>query len=311
MTLARGVSVVEPRFSNSHPYSPMKSQWQCIQQNIGTWRGSFTQFSPDGIQVKDTPSVLTLTETEPDKKMQITLERTPANGQPETIQREFSYPGPAPYVYFFETGAFAQGSAQWAAFGQFGAEISLNAGDKRLRFVIMYDSTSAGTSKIKYVTLIRETRTSAAHFEEPSLTLEQLLGQWEGSVSILYANMEPMSTGSSQWQLDKSLVLSSQEDFGETVKKLSLGKDLSEESSAKSENILSLTGDLPYQLMLLPNGAYCLLPKIIQKDIAFQIETGWLSIDQALSGSRIRLIRYYDARGVWTDSALIADRPVL
>jgi hypothetical protein len=285
----------------------MKSQWQCIQQNIGTWRGSFTQFSADGAQVKDTPSVLTLVETEPDKKMQLTLERTPTDGQPETIQREFAYPGPAPYVYFFETGAFAQGSSQWAAFRQFGAEISLNAGDKRVRFVIMYDSTTAGTSEIKYVTLIRETRTPAARFDEPSLTLEQLLGQWQGSARVLHATMEPLSIGTSEWQLKKSLVLNSREDFDETVKNLSLIEDSSEERPA-NDNILSLKGDLPYQLMLLPNGAYCLLPKLIQKETAFRIEVGWLRVDDALKPCRTRLIRYYDTRGVWTESALVDDR---
>ncbi|NJM99106.1 MAG: DUF3598 family protein [Phormidesmis sp. RL_2_1] len=78
----------------------MKSQWQCIQENIGTWHGSFTQFDADGQQLKDTPSVLTLAETEPNKTIQLTLERTPANGSPDIICRSFSAPGLAPYVYF-------------------------------------------------------------------------------------------------------------------------------------------------------------------------------------------------------------------
>ncbi|MEL6456600.1 MAG: DUF3598 family protein, partial [Cyanobacteria bacterium J06623_5] len=116
----------------------MLSQWQCIQQNIGTWHGTFAQFSPDGDLVKETPSVLTLEETQPGQRMQLTLERTPDGGTTDITRRSFSAPGPAPYVYFFESGAFSQGTAQWSKFGQFGAEMSLKVGDRRVRFVIMY-----------------------------------------------------------------------------------------------------------------------------------------------------------------------------
>ncbi len=177
----------------------MISQWRCIQQNIGTWHGSFTQFSPEGDQVKDTPSVLTLEEIEPGEKMQLTLERSPASGSKDITQREFFAPGPAPYVYFFESGAFSQGSSQWAAFGQFGAEISMKVGDRRVRFVVMYDSGSDGTSSIKYVTLIRETQAGGTQFTEPDMTLTQLLGQYTRSMSVLHATLEPMSVGTSLW----------------------------------------------------------------------------------------------------------------
>ncbi|MGB3296885.1 MAG: DUF3598 family protein [Phormidesmis sp.] len=305
----------------------MTSQWQCIQKNIGTWQGSFTQFSPDGEQLKDTPSVLTLAETEPGKKMQLTLERSPLGGSTETTRREFTAPGPAPYVYFFESGAFSQGSSQWAAFGGFGAEMSIKLGDRRARFVIMYEGTSDGTSPIKYVTLIRETRTGGSQFTELDLTPAQIMGSWRGTSSVLSASMEPMTAGHSNWTLNHS-ALNCQDAFErevdkaaeEEIKALLLTHHYDHSVLSLSRPIL-LEGELTYQLMPLPNGTYCLMPHTLKKDVEFRIEAGWLSSQKGRSQNtasaadrpqkaalkRSRLIRYYNSRSVWTHSALIED----
>ena len=106
-----------------------KSQWECIKENIGVWQGSFMQFSPEGELVKDTPSVLKLEETEPDQTMVLTLERMPADEPKKVNNLTFTYPGPAPYTYFFRCGAFSQGSSQWSSFGQFVTEFSLKVCD--------------------------------------------------------------------------------------------------------------------------------------------------------------------------------------
>ena len=303
----------------------MISQWRCIQQNMGAWHGSFTQFSPEGEQVKDTPSVLTLEEVELGEKMQLTLERSPESGSKEITRREFFAPGPAPYVYFFESGAFSQGSSQWAAFGQFGAEVSIKVGDRRVRFVIMYDSGSDGTSSIKYVTLIRETQAGGTQFTEPDMTPAKLLGQYTGTVSALHATMQPMSVGTSLWTFawtPEQAGLTAKE----TVARETVAEEMTDEENDEtnlqtlllnsnhseqglhSKRPISLTAPdaegLAYQLMPLPNGAYCLLPATLRQNIAFRIEAGWLRTD----GNRSRLIRYYDSRGVWTHSALVEDR---
>lgn len=287
----------------------MISQWQCIRQNIGTWHGSFTQFSPDGKQLKDTPSVLTLEETEPDKKMRLTLTRMPDGSSPDVVTRELSYPGSAPYVYFFETGAFSQGSAQWAAFGQFGAEMSIQVGKRRVRFVLMYDGTTHGTSELKYVTLIRETQPDGTPFNEPYSNMKQLMAHFKGEVSLLHADMSLMTEGHSEWKARTTAsggVMLSKGEYeapnDRSVQELSLSNDSLPESEIFQELIL-LEGNLTYQLMPLPNGAYCLLPRTIERDIAFQLEVGWLRAE----GDRSRLIRYYDSKGVWTDLALVAD----
>ena len=275
----------------------MLTQWQCIRQNIGTWHGSFTRFSPEGEQIEDTPSVLTLKETEPDKTMQLTLERTPPAGTTEVTQRSFSAPGLAPDAYFFESGAFTQGSAQWAAFAQFGAEMCLTVGDRRVRFVIMYESSVNGSAQLKYVVLIRETQTKGVRFSEPAPTPTQMTGEWTGTLSALHATMAPMTIGSSQWHFDHAS-LCCQDTFGETTEKLLLAKEQDE------SGVLLLKGKLNYKLMSLPNGTYCLVPEAIGKAAEFRIEAGWLRED----GMRSRLIRYHDQQGVWMTSALIEDQ---
>ncbi|MGB3788799.1 MAG: DUF3598 family protein [Phormidesmis sp.] len=280
----------------------MLTQWRCIQQNLGTWYGSFTRFSAEGEPVKDTPSVLTLQETEPDKTMQLTLKRTPPGETTEVTTRSFSAPGPAPYVYFFESGAFTQGSAQWTAFAQFGAEMCLTVGDRRARFVIMYESGVDGSAQLKYVVLIRETQTEGAHFLEPAMTLDQMTGEWTGTLSVLHATMEPMTTGASEWRFDRAS-LCCQDTFGETAEKLSLTKEQNGSDGGSAGNVVRLKGELDYKLMTLPNGTYCLVPGAIAQAAEFRIEVGWLRQD----GMRSRLIRYYDHRSVWMRSALVED----
>jgi len=287
------------------PKSPLDNQWNCIRQNIGTWHGSFSQFSPTGELVKDTPSVLTLEETELDKTMVLTLERFPEGGQNKVNRLTFTAPGPAPSVYFFESGAFAQGSAQWSSFGQFGTEISLKVGDRRVRYVVMYEGTSQYTSQLKYVTLICETQEDGTQFIEEALSVEQLIGAWKGSTEVIYSTGKPFTIGTSQWQLTKDLGLSCTDKFDDKTQTLSVTSDVEDTQSYENLVRLKSTGDaLDYQLMLLPKGAYCLLPQEIKRERTFRIEVGWLSAQ----GQRQRLIRYYDTRGVWTSSALVTDQ---
>lgn len=280
----------------------MLSQWQCIRQNIGTWYGSFTKFSPDGEQLKDTPSVLTLKETKLDQTMQLVLKRMPTGGTTDVTTRSFSAPGPAPYVCFFESGAFTQGSAQWRAFTQFGAEMCLKVGDRRARFVIMYESGVDGSAQLEYVVLIRETQTDGLQFSEPVMIPEYIMGNWQGTLSVLPATMSPMIEGVSAWHFDPSS-LKCRSTFGEQVVQLLLTKELTKEQTALDDIVL-FKGDLDYRLISLPNGTYCLVPSAIEKATKFWIEVGWLRADRM----RSRLIRYYDPRGVWTHSALIEDR---
>ena len=279
----------------------MRSQWECLQQNIGIWHGAFLQFSPEGEQIKETPSVLTLKETEPNQIIELILEREPDDGPKKVNRLTFTVPGPAPATYFFEDGSFSQGASQWSAFGQFPTEFSLKVGDKRVRFVVMYESTQSYTSKVKYVTLICETQSDGSQFVDGKLTATQLAGTCEGKATVLDSRTGDFVMGESHWSFDDKLSLVSKEQFSGGAHSLRMTCGKAAETclvlQPESEN------ELTYQLMLLPKGAYCLLPREIKREKAFRIEVGWVSE----VGMRSRFIRYYDTRGVWTESALIKD----
>ncbi|WP_461936305.1 DUF3598 family protein [Nostoc sp.] len=74
----------------------MKSQWECFLQNLGVWQGSFTNFSPQGTLLKDTPSCLSLEGLNNNQTVRLTLSRS---GQ--DMIREFSSVGGG--LLFFET----------------------------------------------------------------------------------------------------------------------------------------------------------------------------------------------------------------
>ena len=281
-----------------------KPQWACIKENVGIWNGSFLQFSADGEVVKDTPSVLTLEETTLNQTLSLTLERMP-EGEPKKVNHlTFTYPGLAPYTYFFESGAFSQGAAQWTAFGQFVNEYSLKVrDDRRVRFVVAYDSTQRYTSAIKYVTLICETQTGGSQFNPAAIAFEEVLGEWTGTGEALMVDVFKPDCRDA-WTLTEESLL-----CHEQIEESQYTLSLEHPEVSSNQAVVHFTGAdgaLDYQLMLLPKGAYCFLPKEIKQDSPFRLEVGWISEDSV----RSRFIRYYDKRGVWTHSALFRDEPV-
>ncbi len=65
------------------------------------------------------------------------------------------------------------------SFSKFGAELGFINGDHRLRLVQLFDPDS----QLSSLTLIREHRLNTAASERPPLTLEMLLGEWQGRSS--------------------------------------------------------------------------------------------------------------------------------
>jgi hypothetical protein len=53
----------------------MKSQWDCVLQNLGEWQGSFTHFSPQGELVQDIPSILSLEGVNQNQAIHLVLKR--------------------------------------------------------------------------------------------------------------------------------------------------------------------------------------------------------------------------------------------
>jgi Domain of unknown function (DUF3598) len=168
-------------------------QWQGLLQNLGTWQGSFTELSPSGTLVQDTPSELTMSLSDDEKTVNFVLTRFPEAAAPQERVLQFQYPGPGPKVPFFENGCFSQGSLQWSTWGQFGNELALIEGNRRLRLVQVYRQ---GTD-LSSLTLIRESLAGSGAQPSPDLTVADLVGTWTGEAMTLFPDgrlTPPMQT---------------------------------------------------------------------------------------------------------------------
>lgn len=286
----------------------MKSQWDCLRENLGEWHGSFQQFDPDGHELTDTPSVLILDEQPAEKSIRLVLRRwsnlPPGASRddvtPQEMVRSFTYPGPGYTVPFFETGAFSQGSLQWAPFGQFGAELALTTANRRLRFVQLFEGTVDGKSRLKNLTLIRETRAGQPDLASPPLTTDALVGRWKGKGMTLY----PSGADATEITTDMTVSVN-----GDTLKQsLAFGNDSTAQTMESTgridgNSILFEQGKTAYRVLLLPGGGSAVYPTVIERDRSFLLEVGWLIAPT----QRQRLIRQYNERGEWISLTLVQE----
>ena len=102
--------------SYSVPMSEPTSQWQRLLKNNGTWQGSFTQLSPDGLQLSDTPTEVALLPYDENRAMRQEIRRYPqADYQGQPSETVLDYRSLSRSTLFFEDGAFSQGSTQWGS----------------------------------------------------------------------------------------------------------------------------------------------------------------------------------------------------
>ncbi|MEO0455781.1 MAG: DUF3598 family protein [Cyanobacteria bacterium P01_A01_bin.114] len=300
----------------------MHAQWDNLRKNLGNWYGSFNQYSPDGVRLKATASQLTLVEDQPNQQMTLVLKRTPSGGIPNTMVRTFRYPGAAPHIYFFETGAFSQGPLQWQAFSQFGAELALKDDDRRRRCVYMYAGHADKTSRPAYITLIQEQRGESAPENLPEnlseTALANLSGRWGGTAARVSSHQlaEDASQAPfiehSHWQLIPSLTppntrpnipseasaeapFTYQSQIGEIHHQTAV-------AHPQGRRLVCQT-DSTWQMILLPGATFCILPQQIQPGRPFTLEVGWLTHTHRCQ----RLIRCYSAQGEWTHLILTAE----
>ncbi len=269
----------------------MLSQWECLLKNCGHWHGSFTRFSPTGELLEDTPTLVSLDPINNNKTISQLVRRFYPDKPPQDLVLEYSSLNKS--ILFCENGAFSQGSIQWAPYSEFGAELGLIDNERRLRIVQMFDKES----KLNYVTLIREKLADSNAPERPPLTVEQLLGQWQGE-AVTY-NLDGWKP--SIYQTD--LRIERREDDYLTQELRFADKCISSKAKIEGNRLLFLDNTLNVQILLLPDGASSNTPLSITAPQAFVLEAGWLLSPDL----RQRLIRSYDSTGKWTGLTLVTE----
>ena len=274
----------------------MLSQWDCFLKNLGEWHGSFTRFSSQGEELEDTPSIVTLEGRQNNQAVHQIVRYLPPDKPSRDIVVDYSKNSLNRTILFFETGAFSQGSMQWGPYSTFGGEFGLNYGDRRLRMVELYNNSS----RLEKVVLIREKLPTSQTLEGAVLTVESLLGEWQGEAVTMYPDLRNPDRFSTHLQIAKIT-------SDRIEQKLSFG-DRVIASTAKIDNsrLLFETNNIPIQILLLPDGASCNCPKEIKLGHHFVLEMGWL----LEPNKRQRIIRSYDDRGTWISCTLVSETKI-
>jgi Domain of unknown function (DUF3598) len=288
-------------------YGGLRSQWDCLLENLGQWQGSFTSFSPQGELLEDTPTVVSLQGLNENKTIRqivrryLPLTHPTREVEPQELVLEYSSLNRS--ILFFNNGAFSQGSMQFAPFSEFAAEFCLLESDRRLRLIQMYNRNS----QLEKITLIREklraendSPNAPVVSEHPHLTVDDLLGEWQGQAVTIYPDLRSPDIYPTKLQLDLN-------NTGRLVQQLSFG-DRSITSSARIDGkcLYFDQGSQPVQVLLLPDGASCNCPLQINNGQAFILEVGWLHAPH----QRQRMIRRYDAKGGWVSLTLVTESKV-
>lgn len=277
----------------------MRSQWECLLQNLGEWQGSFTQFSPQGELIEDTPTVVSFEALNNDQTMRQIVRRFPANQPQDEKILEYSSLGRG--ILFFENGAFSNGSIQFAPFSEFGTELGLIDDKRRLRLVQMFDQSG----QFDRITLIREKLAGTTAPERPPLKLDDLVGEWQGEAVTIYPDWRSPDKYPTQLQIVKNSnnQITTQQLIivdGNSTRQIN--------STARIEgSILYFDNSSPViQIMLLPDGASSTCPQQLIAGKAFFLEVGWL----LQPNLRQRLMRRYDNKGGWSSLTLITEHRV-
>ncbi|OAB56620.1 hypothetical protein AY600_04480 [Phormidium willei BDU 130791] len=266
------------------------NQWQRFLKNLGDWRGSFSQFSPQGTIVKNTPTRVTLEGVEDNHCVQQKVFKYPP-GEPEPQPIELTYRTLGRNILFFETGDFSFGSVQFSPIADFGAEQGLIHNQRRLRLVQLFKN-----GEFSGGTLIREVLDGVDIPESAPLTVDELIGQWRGTVTTEYPDFRPPDSYDSHLSISREGNQLQQSLTTSTWQLCSTGE-------IDGNGILFNRASEPRQLLLLPDGASCLCPLKIPRQQPFFLEIGWRLSD----GVRARLLRHYDATGQWVSSTQIIE----
>lgn len=280
----------------------MRSQWECLLQNLGEWHGSFTCFSAQGELLEDTPTIVSLEGLKDNQTIRQTVRHLPPSNSGgaalEVQDQVLEYSSLAEDILFFENGAFSQGSIQVTPGSEFGAELELIDGDRRLRLIQEFDQTGC----LDRLTLMREKRAGATTVERPPLSVDDLLGEWRGEAVKLYASGRSPDTYPTSLRFDKN-------SSGQLTQQIAINQGPEThniQSTARTEgsSLYFDGGPQPYQVMLLPDGISSSFPQQVKEVGRLFLEVGWLLQPDL----RQRLIRSYNDQGEWIALTLVTER---
>ncbi|MBW4522385.1 MAG: DUF3598 family protein [Scytolyngbya sp. HA4215-MV1] len=276
----------------------MLAQWDCLLKNLGEWHGSFSRLSPQGTLLEDTPTIVSFEGLNENQTIrQIVRHYHPSQNTP-VDEKVLEYSSLGRGIMLFENGGFSQGSIQLAPYSEFGAELGLIEGDRRLRLVQLFNQDH----QLNRITLIRERRSGTTAPERPPLQLEDLLGEWQGEATTLDTSWQDTSypTTLKLYREGDRLV--------QSIAFTSRGQNQTLISSAQinGSQLWFDQGKVPVQVLLLADGATCTCPLQIQPGQAMFLEMGWL-LQPTL---RQRLIRSYNSRGEWVSLTLVTEQKV-
>lgn len=274
----------------------LPSQWDSLLHNLGAWRGSFTHFSPAGDYQDDTPTLISLEGLHDNRTVRQTIQHFSQDTGELVRERVLEYSSLNRSTLVFPNGEFSQGSIQFAPFSEFGAEMGFIQGDRRLRLVQLFDKDA----QLSQLTLIREHCDGTPTDERPMLTVEDLIGVWQGEAITLYADFRPADTYASSLSIWRE---------GDRLIQRLQAPSVSLESTASIQGSVLRFEQSNHlvQVLLLPDGASSNTPRQIPRGQPFFLEAGWL-VNPNL---RQRIIRSYDARGSWTSLTLVSERKLL
>ena len=297
----------------------MKSQWDCVLQNLGEWQGSFTHFSAQGEMLQDIPSVISLEGIHQNQTIHLVLKRFysipgSTERQPKELVMDFSAPGAG--ALFFESGAFSEGKTDFSPRIPFVAEFCLLDGnrqsqdqsqdqnqgkpERRSRLVQLFNTEG----QLYQLTLIREKRIDSLAPEQPPLKLESLLGEWRGKAVTLRPHASTPETLDSTFSLcrvsENELLWQSHSLEEDSAKEDMIHRAI---ATCNSMAINFNWYEQPYQTVLLPDGAFSTCPTQIHFQQPFFLELGWLRSPDV----RQRLIRRYNSEGTWVSVTWIQE----
>jgi hypothetical protein len=273
----------------------MAPQWDNFLRNLGEWHGSFASLNAEAEIVDCSPSILILEQGAEDRLVHFRLRRYGEGGSGAVPTREVQqeYRSLGRQVVFFDSGSFCKGSLQVAPGTSFGAEFGFLMGDRRHRLVQLFSPEGHFSSQV----LIREFRAGSDAPERPALSVDALVGEWQGDAATITADWpEPEQ---------RSCTITIEAGAGNTLRISTISSDERTLINARGPGrVLELEGDSPGCLQLLPDGGYSLVPRQVSHRRSFTVEAAWLPAPDRLE----RLIRRYDASGAWQSATHISAR---